>query len=179
MNKDNEGPEGAREPGQAVEKRKRTDRAKRKRTAEADTEATRIRRGGPTPPSRQMDEQNSPNTLHVVLESATDEQHEQRRTRWLLEATEALKTASNAATPSEHARWESEAQRLRGLAGSAVAHAHADAEYAGYTAQVQTICRNGRFYVCGTNPTTGDRLAWDAGIVKRGADGTRTKTKEL
>ena len=71
--------------------------------------------------------------------------------------------------PAEQRHWTAEAARLRGLAGSAVWHAEANAADAGYTDDIQTLARDGRFYVAGTNPATGDRLVWNAGVYARPA----------
>ena len=108
--------------------------------------------------------------MRVVLESETDEQHEKRRKRLLREAADADAKATE--NPGEQGHWESEATRLRGLAGSAVWHAEADAADAGYGEDVQMIGRAGRFYILATNPATGDRLAWKAGVYKSRTDGT-------
>ena len=108
--------------------------------------------------------------MRVVLESETDEQHEKRRKRLLREAADADAKASK--DPGKKDQLESEATRLRGLAGSAVWHAEADAADAGYSADVQMIGRAGRFYIAGTNPATGDRLAWKAGVYTSRVDTT-------
>ena len=128
----------------------------------------RIGKAGEPPASETIDEGHPLAELRVVLDSETDEQHEKRRKRLLAEAAEADAKASGGGHEATHWHWE--AARLRGLAGSALWHAEADAADAGYTNGVQTIGRAGRFYVVGNNPSTGDRLAWKAGVYKSRGD---------
>lgn len=127
-----------------------------------------IGKTGKPPESEALPEGHPLAGMRVVMDSETDEQHERRRKRLLREAAEA--DAKAASEGGEKAHWESEAARLRGLAGSALWHAEADAADAGYTESTQIIGRQGRFYVVAENPATGDRLAWKAGAYKSRAD---------
>lgn len=127
-----------------------------------------IGKTGKPPASETMPDGHPLAGMRVVLESETDEHHEMRRKRLLREAAEADANASE--NPAEKGQWESEAARLRGLAGSAVWHAESDAADAGYSEDAQMIGRRGRFYITATNPATGDRLAWKAGVYKSRAD---------
>lgn len=127
-----------------------------------------IGKAGKPPASEAMPEGHPLAGLRVVIDSETDEQHERRRKRLLREAADA--DARSVSNPREKAHWESEAIRLRGLAGSAVWHAEADAADAGYSENTQVIGRAGRFYVVAENPATGDRLAWKAGAYRSRAD---------
>ena len=153
-------------------KRRRTGTAADKKAAAAATTAE-IGRSGEAPPSVPLAENPTLTGLRVVLESATDEQHELRRKRLLREAATATTNAKNEAGHSEKLRSEDEAKRLRALAGSAMAHAEADATDAGYTTNVQSIGSEGRMYLCATNPRTGDRLAWGAGVYRSRYHGHR------
>ena len=128
----------------------------------------RIGKAGKPPASKTIDEGHPLGELRVVLDSETDEQHEKRRKRLLAQAAEADAKAGGGGHEATHSHWE--AARLRGLAGSALWHAEADAAEAGYTDRVQTIGRTGRFYVVANNPATGDRLAWKAGVYKSRGD---------
>ena len=144
-------------------KRRKNSSAANKKAAAAAKAAT-IGRGGEAPPSEALAAGDTFSGLRVVPETATDEQHELRRKKLLHEAATARTTAENETLHAEKLRWEDEAKRLRGLAGSALAHAEADANDAGYTSNIQSIGSNGRMYLCGTNPRTSDRLAWGAGV---------------
>ena len=100
--------------------------------------------------------------MTFVEAETLETQHDARRDHWL-ETAAALEQKAAAAEGHAANAPRTEARRLRLAAGSALAHAEADARDNGYTSEIETVIRQGEFYLVGKHPMHGDWKAWPAG----------------
>lgn len=98
----------------------------------------------------------------VIKSINVEQRHTARRQRLLKEAAEVQTNGTKSAAGTRSQR-NLEATRLRAMAGSALAHAEADARDAGHTEDIETRVIVNRLYLLGTHPMTRNRKAWPAG----------------
>ena len=126
---------------------------------------TRAPEGASETPMDEPREERGPveaNETTFVEAEELETRHDRRRDHWL-ETAAALEQKAAASDGHAANGPRSEARRLRLSAGSALAHAEADAREAGYTSEIDTVLHNGSFYIRAKHPMGGDWKAWPAG----------------
>ena len=120
---------------------------------------------GVAPRSRALDGEHALGGVKVVLDSETDEQHERRRRELLAQATEA--EARGKEEPARQGPLDGRGGKAAGTGRLRRLARRSRRSRRRVHRRHQTLARDGRFYVAGTNPVTGDRLAWNAGVYAR------------